>query len=187
MAAADKELLAAENEVQWQVEAKRLLSYEQSASRVKDFEHFRTERDILAPRVAAADRSEEQAVAKRADLKTLQAQFTALREQYAGVEWQAKDWARKIETLANQQGQCDVCNSPLPDSESRRYPGRLRGRLASGAGRAEARQSRGQSSQIADDKLRKRTPSALDAQVKAAKEDRARLAQADSVSTSMPK
>ena len=176
LAAADKELMAAENEVQWRVK-EAIASYEQSASRVKDFDFFRGERDTLAPRVAAADRSEEQAVAKRADLKTLQVQFTVLREQYAGVEWQAKDWARKIETLANQQGQCDVCSSPLPEPKvaaiRAEYEDALRQAQAEQKRvKAEANQVKSQITNC-ENELQ-----VLDAQVKAAKDDRARLAQA---------
>lgn len=177
LAAADKELMAAENDVQWRMK-EAVASYEQSAARVKDFDFFRTERDTLAPRVAAADRSEEQAVTKRAELKALQTQFTALREQYAGVEWQAKDWARKIETLANQQGQCDVCSSPLPAAKV----AAIRGDYEDALRQAQAEQKRVRAEANAvktqitncENELQ-----SLDAQVKAAKDDRARLAQAE--------
>ena len=177
LAAADKELMAAENEVQRRLE-RAVADYDQSASRVKDFDFFRTERDALAPRVAAADRSEEQAVAKRAELKTLGAQFTALREQYAGAEWQAKDWARKIETLANQQGQCDVCNSPLPDSKV----AAIRAEYETALHQAQAEQKRvkSEANQVkAQITICENELQTLDAQVKAAKDDRARLAQAE--------
>ena len=176
LAAADKELMAAENEVQWRVK-EAVTAYEQAAARVKDFDFFRGERDVLAPRVAAADRSEEQSVAKRSDLKTLQAQFTALREQYAGIEWQAKDWARKIETLANQQGQCDVCSSPLPDSKVVAIRGDYEAALRTA--QAEQKRVKAEANQV---KLQmtncENELQTLDIQVKAAKDDRARLAQA---------
>ena len=177
LATADKELMAAENEVQRRLERANA-DYDQSASRVRDFEHFRAERDTLAPRVAAADRSEEQAVTKRADLKELQKQFTALREQYAAVEWQAKDWARKIETLANQQGQCDVCSSPLPEAKV----AAIRGDYEAALQEAQAEQKRVKAeanqvkTQITNCENELQT---LDAQVRAAKADRARLAQAE--------
>jgi len=177
LAAADKELMAAENQVQWRMK-EAVASYEQAAARVKDFDFFRGERDSLAPRVAAADRSEEQAVAKRADLKVLQEQFTALREQYAGAEWQAKDWARKIETLANQQGRCDVCSSPLPEPKV----AAIRADYEDALRQAQAEQKRvkadanGVKTQITNCENELQS---LDAQVKAAKDDRARLAQAE--------
>ncbi len=176
LATADKELMAAENEVQRRLE-RAAADYEQSASRVQDFEHFRAERDALAPRVAAADQSEEQAIVKRADLKELQKQFTALREQYAAVEWQAKDWARKIETLASQQGQCDVCNSPLPETKVAAIHGEYGAALHQA--QAEQKRVKAEANQVktlitnCENELH-----ALDAQVKSAKEDRARLAQA---------
>lgn len=177
LAAADKELMAAENEVQRRLE-RAVADYERDAARVKDFDFFRTERDTLAPRVAAADRSEEQAGQKRTELKALSAQFTALREQYAGVEWQVKDWTRKLETLAQQQGQCDVCNSPLPELKV----AEIRSVYEQGLQQALAEQKRvkteanGVKAQMTNCENELQT---LDAQVKAAKEDRARLAQAE--------
>jgi len=177
LAAADKELMAAENDVQRRLE-RAVADYEQAAARVKDFGFFRTERDTLAPRVAAADRSEEQLGPKRAELKALQEQFTALREQYAGADWQAKEWARKIETLANQQGQCDVCNSPLPQAKVAAirtdYEDALR--QAQAAQKRVKAEANGVKAQITncENELH-----ALDVQVKAAKDDRTRLAQAE--------
>jgi exonuclease SbcC len=56
LAAADKELMAAENEIQRRLE-RAVTDYEQAAGRVKDFDVFAAERDALAPKVAAADRS----------------------------------------------------------------------------------------------------------------------------------
>ena len=177
LAVADKELMAADNEVQWRVR-QAVAEYEQSASRVKDFDFFRTVRDSLAPKVAAADRSEEQAVVKREELKALQVQFTTLREQYAAVDWQAKDWARKIETLANQRGQCDVCNSPLPEPKVVAIQSEYEAALRQTQGeqkrvKSEANQIKTQITNC-ENELQN-----LDAQVKAVKDDRARLAQAE--------
>ena len=176
LAAADKELMAAENEVQRRLE-RAVTEYEQAAARVKDFDFFCSERDTLAPRVAAADRSEEQLGPKRNELTILQEQFTALREQHAGAEWQAKEWTRKIDTLANQQGQCDVCSSPLPAAKvaaiRSEYEDALQQALAEQKRvKAEANGVKVKSANC-ESELR-----ALEAEVKAAKDDRARLAQA---------
>lgn len=177
LAAADKELMAADNEVQWRMR-QAVADYEQAAARVKDFDFFRSECDTLAPRVAAADRSEEQAVAKRAELKSLSAKFTALREQFAGADWQAKDWARKIETLERQQGQCDVCSSPLPAAKV----AAIRADYEDALRQAQAEQKRvkaeanGVKTQITNCENELQV---LDAEVRAAKDDRARLAQAE--------
>ncbi len=52
--------MAAENEVQRRLE-RAVAEYEQAAARVRTLTLFAAERETLAPRVAAADRSEEQA------------------------------------------------------------------------------------------------------------------------------
>lgn len=177
LATADKELMAAENEVQRRLE-RAFAEYEQNAGRVKDFEFFQTVRDTLAPRVAAADRSEEQLGPKRAELNTFQEQFTALREQFAGAEWQAKDWTRKIGALESQQGQCDVCSSPLPDTKVAAIREDYETALKSA--QSEQKRVKAEANGVkvlitnCENELR-----VLEAEVKAAKDDRARLAQAN--------
>jgi exonuclease SbcC len=176
LAAADKELMAAENEVQRRLE-RAVTDYEQAAGRVKDFDVFAAERDALAPKVAAADRSEEQLGPKRLELKALQEQFTALREQFAGADWQAKEWTRKIETLANQQGQCDVCSSPLPEAKV----ASIRSDYEEAMTAAQAEQKRVKTEANGVKALMTKCENelqALDAEVKAAKGDRVRLGNA---------
>ena len=177
LAAADKELMAAENDVQRHLE-RAVADYDQAVSRVKDFEYFRSERDKLAPSIAAADRSEELIGPKRDKIKTLEVRFLALREQYVGVEWQSKEWTRKIETLSNQQGQCDVCNSPLPEPKI----AAIRSEYETALQQAQAEQKRvkAEANQLkAQISACENELNVLEAQAKAVKGERAKFAQAE--------
>ena len=177
LAAAEKELMAAENEVQWRMK-QAVAEFEQASARVLDYDLLKTERDSLAPRVAAADRSEEQIGPARETLKSLNEQFTSLREQSAALEWQVRDWNRKIEALESQQGQCDVCSSDLPPSKI----AAIRADYASLLAEAQAKQKevKANGGQLktgigkCENELRR-----LEAEAKAAREDRMRLAQVE--------
>ncbi len=116
LAAADKELGAAENEVQRRVE-RAVFDHEQAVMAVQDYDIFAERKAAVAPRVAEADREEAEIPKAEAAVKMLQEAFTALREQNAGLEWQIGDWERKLTALEAQQGICDVCASPLPETK----------------------------------------------------------------------
>ena len=113
LAASEKEWMVAENEVQRCME-RAVTDHAQAVTRLQDYDLLKSERDLLAPRVASADRSEEQLAPARETLAAVQENFNRLREENAGLEWQTGDWKRKIEMLAGQGGKCDVCNSDLP-------------------------------------------------------------------------
>ncbi len=113
LAAADKELMAAENEVQRRLE-RAVEDHEQALAAVHDYEFLVERKAAVAPRVAEADREEAGIPAAQAAAKALQEEFTALREENAGLDWQVRDWERKIAALESQDGACDVCASPLP-------------------------------------------------------------------------
>lgn len=116
LAAADKELMAAENEVQRRLE-RAGSDHEQALIKVKDYEALTAQRDQLAPRVAAANHSEAKIDPLREALADWNEQFTRLREQSAALDYEVRDWKRKAEALAGQQGQCDVCASELPPAK----------------------------------------------------------------------
>ena len=124
LAVADKELMAAENEVQRRLE-RAVSDHEQALVKIKDYEALVVQRDALTPRVVAADKSEAQIGPLRDALADLNEQFSRLREQSAALDYEVRDWKRKTEALASQQGQCDVCASDLPpervDSISANY------------------------------------------------------------------
>ena len=113
LAGADKELMAAENEVQRRLE-RAVSDHEQALFKVKDYEVLVDQRDKLAPLVAAADQSDAQIGPLRDALADWNEQFSRLREQSAALDYEVRDWKRKAEALAVQQGQCDVCASDLP-------------------------------------------------------------------------
>ena len=177
LAAADKELTAAENEVQRRLE-RAVAEYEQAASRVKDFEFFRSERDRLTPHVVAADHAEAQKGPKQVDLKALTEQLMALREQHGVAATQVEDWAVKIKTLAEQRGLCDVCSSPLPEPKV----AAIRSKYEAALQQAQAAQKQVKTEANAIKALKAACEAeinALDEQVKAVKDDRTRLAQAE--------
>ena len=175
LAAADKELAAAENEVQRRLE-RAALDHEQALVKVQDYDVLTAQRETLAPRVAAADRSEAEVGPLRESLAEWNEQFSRLREQSAALDYEVRDWKRKSEALANQQGQCDVCASDLPpekvDSIQANYAYALT--LALGKQKeikAEAARLKTEIGKC-ENELR-----ALEADVRSAKDDRTRLAQ----------
>ena len=113
LAVADKELMAAENEVQRRLE-RAVGDHKQALFKVQDYEILVAQRENLAPHVAAADKSEAQISPLREALADWNEQFSRLREQSAALDYEVRDWKRKSEALASQQGQCDVCASELP-------------------------------------------------------------------------
>ncbi len=116
LAAADKQLMAEENEFQRRME-RAASDHEQALSAVSDYDILVERRAAVAPRVAAADREEAGIPAAQDDAKSLQEKFTALREENAALEWQVTEWQRKLTALESQQGVCDVCASPLPTAK----------------------------------------------------------------------
>jgi len=175
LAASEKEWMVAENEVQRCME-RAVTDHAQAVTRLQDYDLLKSERDLLAPRVASADRSEEQLAPARETLAAVQENFNRLREENAGLEWQTGDWKRKIEMLAGQGGKCDVCNSDLPAAKVTNiravYEAALNEAQATQktvkveAGRLKAEITK------QEDALR-----VLDSLAKAAKNDRTRLAQ----------
>lgn len=177
LTAAEKELMAAENEVQWRMR-QAVTSFEQESGRVQDYDLLKNERDALAPRVAAADRSEERIGPLQETLNVLNEQFTHLREQSAALEWQVRDWHRKIEMLESQQGKCDVCNSDLPPSKV----AAIRDDYAMFLANAQTRQKEVKADGArlkAEIEKSKNEIRALEAEAKAAREDRTRLGQVE--------
>ncbi|MGI4792303.1 MAG: AAA family ATPase [Janthinobacterium lividum] len=175
LAAADKELMAAENEVQRRLE-RAVSDHEQASAKVKDYEALTVQRELLAPRVAAADRSEAQIGPLRDALAGWQEQFSSLREQSAGLDYEARDWKRKSDALASQQGQCDVCASDLPPTKVASIQADYQNALA--LAQAKQKEIKTEAARLkveigkCENELR-----ALETQTKSAKDDRTRLAQ----------
>ncbi len=177
LAAADKELMAAENEVQWRMK-QAVDEYQKDAAKVQDFELLKSEREALVPRVAAADRSEEQIGPAREALEAISEQFTRLREENASLDWQARDWGRKMEALESQQGKCDVCNSDLPPAKVAAV--RAEYQVALVDTQAKQKQVKAEAGRLkADIGKRENELRALEAEVKSAKNDRIRLGQVE--------
>ena len=175
LAAADKELTAAENEVQRRLE-RAVSDHEQASAKVKDYEILTAKRDTLAPRVAAADRSEMQVGPLRDALAEWGEQFSRLREQSAALDYEVRDWKRKMDALAAQQGQCDVCASDLPAGKVADIQAKYDYTLSLALGKqkeikTDAARLKAEIGKC-ENELR-----ALDAEVKSAKDDRTRLAQ----------
>ena len=174
LAAADKQLMAAENEAQRRLE-RAAADHEQALFKVKDFEVLRAERSQIAPRVAAADRSETQIGPLREALADWNEQFSRLREQSAALDYEVRDWKRKMDALAAQQGQCDVCASDLPAGKVADIQAKYEYALSLALGRHKEIKSDGLrlKAEIAkcENELR-----ALEAAVKSAKDDRLQLA-----------
>ncbi len=175
LAAADKELAAAENEVQRRLE-RAVTAHEDAVTKVKDYEALAEQCELLTPRVAAADKSEARIDPVREALAAWNEQFTLLREQSAGLDYEVRDWKRRAEALAGQQGQCDVCNSDLLPEKVADIQSEYQDALT----RAQAKQKeiKAQAARLkveignCETELR-----ALESQTRAAKEDRTRLAQ----------
>ena len=174
-AAADKELMAAENEVQRRFE-RAVSAHDDAVARVKDYDVLTGQRESLAPRVAAADKSEEQIGPAREALAVWNEQFNLLREQSAGLDYEARDWKRRAESLAGQQGQCDVCNSDLLPAKVASIQAEYQTALAEA--QAKQKEIKTEAARLkveignCEAELR-----ALEAQTKSAKDDRTRLAQ----------
>jgi exonuclease SbcC len=175
LAAADKELGAAENEVQRRAE-RAIAAHEDAVSKVKDYGVLTEQCQALTPRVAAADKSEEQIGPVREALAAWQEQFNLLREQSAGLDYEVRDWKRRADALASQQGRCDVCNSDLLPQrveaiQADYHDALIRAQAKQKEVKAEGLRLKAEISRC-ETELR-----ALEAQTKGAKDDRTRLAQ----------
>ncbi len=175
LAAADKELTAAENDVQRRME-RAVSEHEQAMSRVKDYEALAGPRDQLAPRVAAADKSEAQIDPVREALAAWNEQFTLLREQSAGLDYEARDWKRRAEALAGQQGQCDVCNSDLLPAKVVSIQADYQNALTQAQAKQKEIKTEAARLKVEIGKCENELRT-LEAQTKGAKDDRTRLAQ----------
>ncbi len=177
LAVADKELMAAENEVQRRLE-RAVSDHEQALFKVKDYDLLVVQRDRLAPLVAAADRSDAQIGPLRESLAEWNEQFSRLREQSAALDYEVRDWKRKSEALAAQQGQCDVCASDLPPDKvvsiQANYDYALS--LAQGRQKEIKTDAARLKAEIGKCENELRT---LEAEVRSAKDDRIRLAAVD--------
>ncbi len=177
LAAAEKEWMAAENDVERRME-RAVREHDQAAARLLDLPQLERERDTLAPHVAAADKSE-------ADRKTLsealaadQETFTRLREENARLDFQTNQWSDRIKTLDSQTGVCQVCDAPLPPekvaSTRADYEAILSALLTERkAVRAEAGTLK---TRLADGQVQMQS---LDTQIRAANQGRVRLGQVD--------
>jgi len=116
LAVAEKEWMAAENEVHRRME-RAITEHEQALAAVRDYDILVDRKAIVAPRVAEADREEVGIPDAQEAAKVLQNQFTELREQNGGLDYQVRDWDRKLAALESQEGVCDVCASPLPPAK----------------------------------------------------------------------
>ena len=177
LAVADKELMAAENEVQRRLE-RAVADHKQALFKVQDYEVLVTRRDKLAPYVAAADKSEAQIGPLREALTDWNEQFSRLREQSAALDYEVRDWKRKSEALAAQVGQCDVCASELPPHRVESISGNYEYALSLAQGKQKEIKTDAvrlkQEIGKCEDELR-----ALEAEVKSAKDGRLQLAAID--------
>ena len=112
-AAADKEWMAAENDVQRRME-QAVRDHDQAAARLLELPQLEAERHTLAPPIAAADKSEASRKTLSEALAADQETFTRLREENARLDFQTTQWSDRIKTLDSQTGVCEVCDSPLP-------------------------------------------------------------------------
>ena len=177
LAVVDKELMAAENEVQRCLE-RAVTDHEQALVKVKDYEVLVAQRDKLAPRVAAADRSEAQIGPLREALADWNEQFSRLREQSAALDYEVRDWKRKSEALASQQGQCDVCASELPPTKVEGIQANYDYALSLAQGKQKEIKTDAARLKLEIGKCENELR-ALEAEVRAAKDDRIQLAQVD--------
>ena len=175
LAAADKELGAAENEVQRRLE-RAVSAHAESEAKVQDYEALTEQRDRLAPRVAAADQSEEQIEPVREALAAWNEQFNLLREQSAGLDYEVRDWKRRADTLAGQQGQCDVCNSDLLPEKVEAIQDDYHAALAQAQAKQKEVKTEAARLKIEIGKCENELRT-LEARTKGAKDDRTRLAQ----------
>ena len=177
LAVADKELMAAENEVQRRLE-RAVSDHEQALAKVKDYEVLVVQRDALTPRVAAADKSEAQIGPLREALADWNEQFSRLREQSAALDYEVRDWKRKSEALASQQGQCDVCASELPPAKVEGIQANYDYALSLAQGKQKEIKTDAARLKLEIGKCENELR-ALEAEVRAAKDDRIQLAQVD--------
>ena len=179
LAAADKELMAAENEVLRRLE-RAVHDHEQASVKVQDYEALTIQREALTPRVAAADKSEEQIAPAREALAAWNEQFNLLREQSAGLDYEVRDWKRKADALASQQGQCDVCNSDLPPEKVASIQADYQNALT--AAQAKQKEIKTEAARLkveigkCENELR-----ALETKSRSAKDDRTKLAQIEQI------
>lgn len=113
LAVAEKEWMAAENEVRARAD-RAAREHEQADLRVRDYPMLKKEHDRLAPRVAELRSLEAEQETVREQLTAAQEGFQALREENAGLDAQIAQWQERIGRLSKQQGTCEVCNAPLP-------------------------------------------------------------------------
>ena len=113
LAAAEKEWMAAENEVQRRME-QAVREHDQAAARLLDLPQLQRERESLAPQVAAADAREAERIQLQEQLAADQETWSRLREENARLDYQTTQWSDRIKTLDSQTGVCQVCDAPLP-------------------------------------------------------------------------
>ncbi len=113
---AEKEWNDAKNEMQLLMQ-QAVYDHEQALYAVKDYGVLVEQRADVAPRVEAADREEAGIPDAEDAVKALQESFASLREENGGLEFQVRDWERKLTALESQQGVCDVCAAPLPPTK----------------------------------------------------------------------
>jgi len=175
LAAAEKEWMAAENDVQRRME-QAAREHDQAATRLLDLPQLQRERDTIAPRVAAADQGESGRKVLKDALEGDQEEFSRLREENARLDFQIGQWQERIKTLDSQTGVCQVCNAPLPPEKvagtRADYEAILNALTAERKGvRADAGTLK---ARLAD---RQAQMQALDVQARAVTQDRVRLGQ----------
>ena len=175
LGAAEKEWMAAENEVQRRAE-RAVADHEQAQFRLQDFAKFQRDFDTISPRVAAADAQAGPLEEAKRALAEATEQFHGLREENARLDLQIGQWQERLGALNQQQGVCGVCNAPLPPERiahtRTEYEAHLRDAQEAG------KRVRQQASAVKKEMTGLQAEvQALESQIKAATSDRVRLGQ----------
>lgn len=175
LAAAEKEWMAAQNEVQNRM-TQAVRDHQDAVARLADLPTLQKEHDALARRVADADAREGELQTAQQALKSVGEQFGDLREENARLDLQIGQWQERLEALSQQQGTCRVCNAPLPPAKIESTRAEYEAALAElQARRKEVRADAGRlKAEIAEGERQVKT---LEAEVKAATQHRVRLGQ----------
>ncbi|MDQ2800516.1 MAG: SMC family ATPase [Armatimonadota bacterium] len=175
LAAAEKEWMAAQNEVQNRM-TQAVRNHQEAVARLADLPTLQKEHDALVRRVADADARERERQSAQQALQAVQEQFGDLREENARLDLQIGQWQERLEALSQQQETCRVCNAPLPPAKIESTRAEYEEALADlQARRKEVRADAGRlKAEIAEGERQVKT---LEAEVKAATQHRIRLGQ----------
>ncbi|BDI31733.1 hypothetical protein CCAX7_37840 [Capsulimonas corticalis] len=175
LADAEKEWLTAQNEMHRKLE-RATIDYQQALGRIAVLPDLQREHAVAKTAVAGAESMEAERQTAQARLTVVRENLSQLQQDNAAVGEQIKQWESRLAAIADQQGVCSVCNSPLPPEKiaetQREYQDSL---AASNAQRktiwAQAKQTKEELAAL------ERQVTALDQSLTALTADRVRLGQ----------